>query len=69
MAPGVGERRDTGSGVEGPASRPKLSEALFAVLEQELAKGPVAYGRPDQAWTLVRIKTLVGHRFRKSLTL
>jgi transposase len=32
----------------GPASRPKLSEELFAVLEQELAKGPVAHGWPDQ---------------------
>lgn len=53
----------------GPASGPRLSEALLAVLEQELAKGPVAHGRPDQAWTLVRIKTLIGCRFRKSLTL
>ncbi|MDX2939635.1 helix-turn-helix domain-containing protein, partial [Streptomyces ipomoeae] len=35
----------------GPASRPKLSEALFAVLEQELAKGPAAHGWPDQTWT------------------
>lgn len=30
---------------KGPVSRPKLSEALFAVLEQELAKGPVTAGR------------------------
>ncbi|MEU0206570.1 helix-turn-helix domain-containing protein [Streptomyces canus] len=29
---------------KGSVSRPKLSEALFAVLEQELAKGPVAHG-------------------------
>lgn len=28
----------------GSASRPGLSEALFVVLEQELAKGPVAHG-------------------------
>ena len=28
----------------GPVSRPKLSEALFAVLELELARGPVAHG-------------------------
>jgi transposase len=33
---------------KGPASRPKLSEALFAVLEQELAKGPAAHGWPDR---------------------
>lgn len=54
---------------KGPASRPKLSEALFAVLEQELAKGPVAHGWPDQTWTLARIKTLIGRRFHKSMTL
>jgi hypothetical protein len=33
---------------------------LFAVLERELAKGPVAHGWPDQTWTLSRIKTLIG---------
>ena len=54
---------------KGPASRPKLSEALFEVLEQELAKGPVAHGWPDQTWTLARIKTLIGCRFHKSMTL
>jgi transposase len=53
----------------GPVSLPKLSEALFAVLEQELAKGPVAHGWPDQTWTLSRIKTLIGRRFHKSMTL
>lgn len=54
---------------KGPASRPKLREALFEVLEQELAKGPVAHGWPDQTWTLARIKTLIGRRFHKSMTL
>nr|WP_274914827.1 winged helix-turn-helix domain-containing protein [Streptomyces sp. WZ-12] len=53
----------------GPASRPKLNEALFAVLEEELAKGPAAHGWPDQRWTLARIKTLIGRRFHKSMTL
>ncbi|MDX2939310.1 helix-turn-helix domain-containing protein [Streptomyces ipomoeae] len=53
----------------GQASRPKLSEALFAVLEQELARGPAAHGWPDQTWTLARIKTLIGRRFHKSMTL
>ncbi|WP_125051497.1 winged helix-turn-helix domain-containing protein [Streptomyces paromomycinus] len=53
----------------GPASRPALREALFAVLEQELAKGPVAHGWPDQTWTLARIKTLIGRRFHKCFTL
>ncbi|MFJ5812128.1 hypothetical protein [Streptomyces sp. NPDC093093] len=47
-------------------SRPKLR--LFALLEAELAKGPVAHGWPDQRWTLARIKTLIGRRFHKSMT-
>ncbi|MFI5680115.1 winged helix-turn-helix domain-containing protein [Streptomyces cellulosae] len=52
----------------GPASLPLLSDELFAVLEQELAKGPVAHGWPDQTWHLSRIKTLIGRRFHKSYT-
>ncbi|MFD5098267.1 transposase [Streptomyces albidochromogenes] len=31
--------------------RPKLSDAMFAVLEAELDKGPIAHGWPDQRWT------------------
>ncbi|WP_433237484.1 helix-turn-helix domain-containing protein [Streptosporangium sp. CA-135522] len=54
---------------KGPVSWPKLSRPLFAVLEQELAQGPVAHGWLDQTWTLARIKTLIGGRFRKTLTL
>ncbi|CAG6396717.1 hypothetical protein SCOCK_450032 [Actinacidiphila cocklensis] len=50
-------------------SLPKLSDALFAVLEKELDKGPVAHGWQDQTWTLARIKTLIGRRFHKSFTL
>lgn len=41
----------------GPASRPKLSDVLFAVLEEVLARGPIAHGWSDQRWTLARIKT------------
>ncbi|MFI1801994.1 transposase [Streptomyces sp. NPDC020379] len=54
---------------QGPASRPKLGEPLVAVLEAELAKGPVAHGWSDQTWTLSRIKTLIGRRFHKTMTL
>ena len=54
---------------KGSAARPKLSENLIAVLEQELAQGPVAHGWPDQTWTLERIKTLIARRFHKSMTL
>lgn len=52
----------------GPASLPLLSDELFAVLEQELTKGPVAHGWPDQTWNPSRIKTLIGRRFHKSYT-
>lgn len=54
---------------KGPASRPELSDKLFTALEEELAKGPVAHGWPDQTWSLARIKTLIGRRFHKTLTL
>jgi len=53
---------------KGPASWPLLSDELFSVLEQELAKGAVAHGWPDQTWTLSRIKTVIGRRFHKSYT-
>nr|WP_055521183.1 winged helix-turn-helix domain-containing protein [Streptomyces ossamyceticus] len=53
----------------GSASLPRLSEAQFAILETELAKGPVAHGWPDQRWTLARVKTVIGRRFHKSYTL
>lgn len=53
----------------GSASPPRLSEAQFTVLEAELAKGPVAHGRPDQRWTLSRVKTVIGRRFHTGYTL
>ncbi len=33
-----------------PASVPRISAAQFAVLEEELAKGPAAHGFEDQRW-------------------
>lgn len=53
---------------KGPASLPVLSDALFAVLEAELERGPAAHGWSDQRWTLSRIKTLIGRRFHQSYT-
>ncbi|OUD04248.1 transposase [Streptomyces swartbergensis] len=53
---------------KGPASLPLLSDELFAVLERELDKGPVAHGWPEQTWTLSRIRTLIGRRFHKRCT-
>jgi transposase len=53
---------------KGPPNHPQLSAEQFAVLEAELARGPVAHGWPDQTWTLSRIKTVIGRRFHKSYT-
>ncbi|QIS17088.1 winged helix-turn-helix domain-containing protein [Nocardia terpenica] len=53
---------------KGPASLPVLSDAQFAVLEHELARGALAHGWPDQTWTLARIKTVIGRRFHLSYT-
>ncbi|MGW4825722.1 IS630 family transposase [Streptomyces sp. NPDC004227] len=63
------ERGPDGLRSRGPVSHPKLNDALFAVLEEELARGPVAHGWPDQTWALARIKTLIGRRFHKTMTL
>ena len=57
---------EAGLASKGPVSRPVLSDELFAVLEQELEKGPLAHGWEDQTWTLARIATLIGRRFHKS---
>ncbi|MFJ9805454.1 hypothetical protein ACIRXG_28435 [Streptomyces wuyuanensis] len=51
VAQGLVTERTQSSGVQGPASLPLLSDELFAVLERELAKGPVAHDWPDQTWT------------------
>ncbi|GAB2455763.1 winged helix-turn-helix domain-containing protein [Streptomyces incanus] len=48
---------------KGSAGRPRLTGAQFAVLEEEPAKGSAAHGRPDQRWTLERIRTAIGRRF------
>src|SRR4051812_27540507 len=54
---------------KGPPNHPQLTDEQFAVLEVELARGPTAHGWPDQTWTLARIKTPIGRRLRKSMTL
>ncbi|WP_433245946.1 helix-turn-helix domain-containing protein [Streptosporangium sp. CA-135522] len=53
----------------GPASLPRLGERQLATLEQELLKGPVRHGRPDQLWTPSRVKTAIGRRFHLIYTL
>ncbi|WP_369384064.1 transposase [Streptomyces sp. cg36] len=60
---------DTALRSRGSAARPKLGQAQVVALEEELAKGPVAHGWGDQTWTLARIKTLIGRRFHKTMTL
>ncbi|MFK0252153.1 helix-turn-helix domain-containing protein [Streptomyces sp. NPDC090445] len=41
------DRGTQGLRSRGPVSRPKLNDALFAVLEKDLDRGPAAHGRPD----------------------
>ncbi|GHE25225.1 hypothetical protein GCM10018781_76360 [Kitasatospora indigofera] len=63
--------RDGGSAAlesKGPQSPPRLGVRQFALLEQELEKGPLAHGWEDQPWTLARIKTVIGRRFHVSYT-
>ncbi|MEV8634590.1 winged helix-turn-helix domain-containing protein [Streptosporangium sp. NPDC051023] len=64
--------RRGGSGAlrsHGPASLPRLGEQQLTALEQELLKGPIWHGWPDQRWTLSRIATVIGRRFHLIYTL
>lgn len=63
------ERGEAGVASKGSPGRPRLSEKQIARLERELERGPLAHGWADQRWTLARIKTLIGRRFHKSMTL
>ncbi|MFI8308301.1 winged helix-turn-helix domain-containing protein [Streptomyces sp. NPDC085927] len=38
-------------------------------LERKLKRGPLAHGRPDQRWTLARIRALIGRLFHVSYTI
>lgn len=51
----------------GPANSPTVNDAQFAVLEEELGKGPSAYGFEDERWTLVRVQTVI-RRLRLTLS-
>lgn len=52
----------------GPANSPTVTDAQFAVLEEELGKGPAAHGFEDQRWTLVRVQAVIRRRLRVSLS-
>lgn len=52
----------------GPANSPTITDAQFAVLEEELGKGPAAHGFEDQRWTLVRVQVVLRRRLRASLS-
>ncbi|MFJ3175358.1 hypothetical protein ACIPJK_31855 [Streptomyces roseus] len=41
-----------------PANSPTVTDEQFAVLEEELGKGPSAHGFEDERWTLARVQTL-----------
>ncbi|MCA2230017.1 winged helix-turn-helix domain-containing protein [Nonomuraea aurantiaca] len=46
----------------------KLDEGQLAQLEQVLVGGPMAYGWPDQCWTLARIAEVIERVFRVRYT-
>ncbi|KJY19804.1 transposase, partial [Streptomyces sp. NRRL S-444] len=52
----------------GPVNSPTVTDAQFAVLEEELGKGPAAHGFDDQRWTLARVWTVIRRRFGLSLS-
>ncbi|MEV4569715.1 helix-turn-helix domain-containing protein [Nonomuraea sp. NPDC049419] len=46
----------------------KLDDAQLACLEQALDEGPMAYGWPDQCWTLARIAEVIERLFKVGYT-
>jgi putative transposase len=52
----------------GPANVPTVTNDQFAVLEEELGKGPTAHGFEDERWTLARVQTVIRRRLRVSLS-
>ncbi|MDX3821620.1 MULTISPECIES: helix-turn-helix domain-containing protein [unclassified Streptomyces] len=52
----------------GPANCPTVTGAQFAVLEEELGKGPSAHGFDDERWTLARVRTVIRRRLQVSLS-
>ncbi len=52
----------------GPANSPTVTDAQFAVLEQELGKGPAAHGFEDQRWNLARVQAVIRRLFGLTLS-
>ncbi|MFJ9953620.1 winged helix-turn-helix domain-containing protein [Kitasatospora sp. NPDC091207] len=52
----------------GPANSPTVTDAQFAVLEEELGKGPTAHGFADERWTLARVRSVIQRRLQLSLS-
>ncbi|MEU2872831.1 winged helix-turn-helix domain-containing protein [Streptomyces olivoreticuli] len=46
----------------GPARRPKVGTQEFAVLEEELLRGTVSHGWPNERWTLSRVRILIAEK-------
>lgn len=52
----------------GPANAPTVTDAQFAVLEEEFGKGPTGHGFEDERWTLARVRTVIRRGLRVSLS-
>ncbi|MFI2212479.1 winged helix-turn-helix domain-containing protein [Streptomyces sp. NPDC020141] len=53
----------------GPPNSPTVTDAQFAVIEEELGKGPSAHGFEDERWTLARVQTVIRLRLGLSLSM
>ncbi|MFB7028863.1 MULTISPECIES: helix-turn-helix domain-containing protein [unclassified Streptomyces] len=52
----------------GPANSPTITDVQFAVLEEQLGKGPSAHGFDDQRWALAQVQTVIRRQLRVSLS-
>ncbi|GAA1328340.1 hypothetical protein GCM10009647_066510 [Streptomyces sanglieri] len=51
-----------------PVKVPRISDAQFAVLEEELGKGPAARGLECRWWTSSRVQAVIDRRFRVTVS-
>ncbi|MEU9256689.1 winged helix-turn-helix domain-containing protein [Streptomyces sp. NPDC048270] len=52
----------------GPANSPAVTDEQFAVLEEELGRGPTAHGFDDERGTPARVQRVMRRRLRVSLS-
>ncbi|MFE5512310.1 winged helix-turn-helix domain-containing protein [Streptomyces sp. NPDC056529] len=63
-----GRGRSAGSAVAGAGVAAEVEPGTVCTAWAEPAEGPAAPGREDQRWTVSRVKTVIGRRFRLTCT-